>query len=150
MAVLVRRLGIYGVVAVIVVAITVVAIGAYRLYYGVLADTPEKAVRTYIDTLNRGDMMKLYDMTLGASGQTQAEFATMIGGLVKDKRINTDGAVPDLIGRQGNVYYYRVPAKLRTADGSYRLLPLLLETGQEGNVWRAGIYLPPAALPANQ
>ena len=150
MGALVKRLGVYGIVAVVVIGITVIAILGYRLYYSVLADTPEKAVRSYLDTLNKGDMMKLYDMTRGASGQTQAEFATMISSLMKDKRLSADSMAVEAIGRQGNVYYYRVMGKLRTSDGSYRLLPLILEAGQEGNVWRVGVYLPPAALPAGQ
>ncbi len=150
MAALLKRVGIYGVVALVIGGVTLIAILGYRVYYNFVADTPERAVRLYLDTLNKGDMMKLYDMTRGASGQTQAEFATMVNSLMKDKRLTTDTLAVESIGRQGNVYYFRVMGRLRTSDGSYRLQPLILETGQEGAVWRVGIYLPPAALPSGQ
>jgi len=144
------RLGIYGIVALVVIGVTIVSVVALRLYYDILADTPQKAVRAYIDTLNKGDLTKLYDMTRGASSQSQAEFAAMVGSLVRERRLTADAVALEAIGRQGNTYYYRLMAKLRTSDGSYRLLPLILEAGQEGKVWRVGVYLPPAALPPGQ
>ena len=140
------RLGLYGVVALFVVGITLLAIVGYRVYYDVLADTPEKAVRTYMDTLNKGDMMKLYDLSRGASSQTQAEFAATVGSLVKVRRLSFESAAIESVGHKAGIYYYRVMGKLPTADGSYRLLPLMLESAQEGGAWRVGVYLPPAAL----
>lgn len=150
MAALLKRAGIYGVVALVVVAVTLVAVLGYRLYYDHVADTPERAVRAYLETLNSGDMMKLYDLTRGASSQTQAEFALMVNAILKDKRMTTDPLAVEKIGRQGNVHYYRVMGRLRTSDGSYRMQPLILEAGQDGAVWRIGLYLPPAALPPLQ
>jgi hypothetical protein len=150
MAILLRRLGIYGVVALVIAGVTLVAVLGYRLYYDHLADTPERAVRTYLETLNNGDMMKLYDLSRGASSQTQAEFAIMVSSILKDKRLTTDPLAVESIGRQGNVHYFRVMGRLRASDGSYRLLPLFLESGQEGAVWRVSMYLPPAALPSPQ
>ena len=144
------RLGIYGIVAVIVVLITILAIVGYRVYYTTLAATPEKAISAYLDTMNKGDLVKLYSLTLGASGQSQAEFANQGGALVKDKRLTTDGALVEPIGRQGNLFYFSVMGKLTTPDGSYRQMPLLLEAGQEGNTWRVAVFVSPAAVPAGQ
>jgi hypothetical protein len=142
------RLGIYGIVAVFVVLITVLAIAGYRIYYTTLAATPEKAVAAYLDTLNKGDLTTLYSLTLGASSQSQAEFANQVSALVKDKRLTTNGAVVERIGAQGNQYYYRVMAKLATPDGSYRLTPLVLQTGQEGNIWRVALFVSPSVVPS--
>ena len=144
------RLGIYVIVVVVVVLITILVIAGYRVYYTTVAATPEKAISTYLDTLNKGDLVKLYSLTLGASGQSQAEFANQVGALVKDKRLTTDGAVIETIGRQGNLFYYGVTAKLTTPDGSYRQVPLLLEAAQEGNSWRVALFVAPAAVPAAQ
>ena len=145
-----KRLGIYGIVAVVIVGITLLVIAGYRLYNQNFADTPEKAVRAYLDTLNKGDMLKLYDMTRGASGQTQAEFAVMVSGIMKDQRVTTDPTALASIGRQGGVYYYRITGHVKASDGSYRLAPLILEAAQEGSAWRVSVYLPPAAYPAGQ
>jgi hypothetical protein len=144
------RFGIYGIVALAVIAITAIAIVGYRIYYEVVADTPEKAARLYLDVLNKGDMMKLYDMTRGASGQTQSEFALMVNWLIKDNRLSAEGAAIEPLGKQAGVHYFRVMVKLRAGDGSYRLLPIILETGKEGNTWRVGVYLPPSSLPTAQ
>jgi hypothetical protein len=149
-ALLKSRLGLYGVVALFVVGITMLAIVSYRVYNQVWADTPDKAVRTYMNTLNKGDMMKLYDLSRGASSQTQAEFAASIGALVTDKHISFQEAAIESIGQSGGVHYYRVTGKAPTTDGSYRLLPLILESAQEGGVWRVGMYLPPAGLVSGQ
>jgi hypothetical protein len=145
-----KRLGIYGVVAVVILAVTLLAVGGYRLYYNYVADTPEKAVRAYLETLNKGDMLKLYDMTRGASSQTQSEFAIAVSTMMKDQRVTADPLDVQSIGRQGSVYYYRVTGHMRASDGSYRLAPLLMEAGQEGNVWRVGMYLPPSAFPSGE
>ncbi len=148
MAVLLRsRLGIYAIVTLGVILFTVVVIVGYRLYDATIADTPEKAVRLYLDALNKGDMVKLYDMTR-ASGQTQAEFAAMMETLVKDRRLSADVSALEHIGRHGAASYYRAMAKLRTADDSYRLSPLVLEAAKDGRTWRVGLYLPPAAMPS--
>jgi hypothetical protein len=144
------RIGIYGIVALVIIGVTLLSVVAYRVYYSVVAATPEKAARLYLDSLDKGDMLKLYDMTLGAAGQTQAEFAAMIGSLAKDKRLDVAGAAIEPLGRQGNSYYFRVQSKLRTSDGSYRLAPLILEAGQEGNIWRVAVYASPAAFPLSQ
>lgn len=146
------RFGIFGIVALVVILVTLLVFFGYRFYMSNIANTPERAVRTYLDTLNQGDMVKLYDMTRGASGQTQAEFANSMAFLTKDKRITIDTAAsPALyIGREGVVSYYRVMARLRTADGSYRLLPILVEAVREGDVWRVGLYVPPLAIPTGQ
>ncbi len=144
------RLGVYGIVTVVIVLLTLLTVVGYRFYQSFVANTPQKAALSYIDTLSKGDMMKLYDMTRDASGQTQAEFASMMSSLVKDNRLIADGAVFEQIGHQGNVYYYRITTRLRASDGSYRLLPLLLEVAQDGNAWRMSPYLPPVAIPTGQ
>jgi len=142
-------LGIYSIIALAVIAATLLTIVGYHLYYVTLADTPQKAAHTYLDTLNKGDMMKLYDTTLGAGAQTQSEFAIMISSLVKDKRLTIDGTSMVSIGHQGSSYYYQVTGKLATSDGSYRSLTFILQTAQEANVWRVSLYVPPPALPSS-
>jgi hypothetical protein len=144
------RLGVYGVVTIIVVVITVIAIAAYGVYNVGFASTPEKAVTTYLDTMNGGDMARLYDMTLGASSQTQAEFAGQLSAVIKDNRLSADASSLQSLGKNGDTRYYRVMARLSTADGSYRTIPLVLAAAQEGKSWQVSIYLPPAALPTGQ
>jgi hypothetical protein len=144
------RLGLYGIVVVVVVLITSAVIAGYRFYYTNLAATPEKAVSTYVDTLNRSDLATLYTLTLGAASQSQAEFANQVGALIKDKRLTIDGTSRAPIGRQGNTFYFTVTARLSTPDGSYRMAPLILEAAQEGNIWRVGLFLSPAVVPSSQ
>lgn len=143
------RVGIYGAIIMIVVAVTVIALVGYRLYYATIAATPQKALRIYLDTLSRGDMVALYDMSRGSAAQTQAEFAAMMSALVAERRLTTEGAAIETIGRQDNVSYYRVMAKLLTSDGSYRLQPLIFEVVQEGNAWRVALFVPPSAYPSD-
>lgn len=140
------RLGVYGVVAIVVVVVIVVAVAAIGVYQNTVASTPEKAVKAYLDTLNKGDMAKLYDMTLNAQGQTQAEFAAMMNALFKNRTLNIEGAAIQSLGRKNNASYFLVSGKMSASDGSYRQVPVVLEVTPDGNTWRVSLFLPPPAL----
>jgi len=140
------RLGVYGVVAIVVVVVTIVAIVAYSVYQNSVAQTPERAVKTYLDTLNKGDMAKLYDMSRNAQGQTQAEFAATMNATFRNRTLNIEGVAIQSLGRKNDVSYFLVTGKLSASDGSYRQVPLVLEVAPEGNTRRVGLFLPPPVL----
>lgn len=150
LAALRSRLGVYGITALIVVVITIGAIAVYSIYGATVGKAPLKAITTYLDTANSGDMAKLYDLTLGAGSQTQAEFANQLGAVFANSRISVDMASIEAISHQGGTNYYRATAKVTTPDGSYRMIPLLVAAAPEGKEWHVAVFLPPAALPTGQ
>jgi Tfp pilus assembly protein PilE len=141
-----RRLGVYGLIAIVVVLLIIAVVAAYAVYQNTVAPTPERAVKTYLDTLNSGDMIKLYDMTLDTQGQTQAEFAATMNTLFQNRTLNIEGVAIQSLGHKNNASYFQVTGKLSASDGSYRQVPLVLEVVPDGNAWRVSLFLPPPVL----
>lgn len=139
------RILIYGIVILAVVALTALAYVAYQWYYTSFTPTPEKALNEYFTAFSTADYSRMYEMTRGVPGspQTAAEFATQVKWLTKEMPPRISGVQLEPIGSQGTARYYRVQLKLTTADGSYRLVSMLVEVVQEGSSWKVSYPFAP-------
>jgi hypothetical protein len=118
----------------------------YQFYYANFAPTPEKAITEYFTAFGKGDYGHMYDMNRGVPGspQTAADFAAQVRYLVKDAPPNIATTTLESIGSKGTGRYFKVLLKLVTPDGSYRMVSILVETMQDGDVWKVSYpFAPP-------
>ena len=132
----------------LVVGAAVLAVAVYfgyQFYYATFAATPEKALQEYFAALSRGDYSRMYDMTRGVPGspQTAGEFAAQVRWLTRETPPRLGGVELEQVGSKGNARYYRAQLKIATADGSYRLVSILVEAAEEGGVWKVSYPFAP-------
>jgi hypothetical protein len=142
-----RKLGVYGGLAVLIFLVAVGAYYGYQYYYANYAPTPEKALTAYFTAFSGGDYSRMYDMTVGVPGspQTSGEFATQVRSVLKDGVApKISGVELDAIGSQGTARYYKATLRLTTVDGSYRAVSMLVEMIQEQNVWKVAYPFTPS------
>jgi hypothetical protein len=140
------KLTVYGGLIVVIVLLAVGLYAGYQFYYTSFAATPEKAVLEYFAAFSRGDYSRMYDMTRGVPGspQTAAEFSSQVRWLVKDTPPRIASTELESLGSKGSARYFKALLKLLTADGSYRMVSLVVEVVQDGSVWKVSYPFAPA------
>jgi hypothetical protein len=140
------KLMVYGGLVVVVVLLSVGLYAGYQFYYSSFAATPEKAVVEYFGAFSRGDYSRMYEMTRGVPGspQTAGDFGSQVRYLVRDTPPRIASTQLEDLGSKGSARYFKVLVKLLTADGSYRMVSMLVEVVQDGSVWKISYPFAPA------